>query len=55
LELDHIVPLWNGGRNVRDNAQTLCRTCHQWKTSHIDVPAFHAAHKAAKGATVNPL
>lgn len=33
LELDHIVPLWNGGTNDPDNLQLLCYTCHKLKTS----------------------
>lgn len=32
LEVDHIVPLFKGGRNDDDNLQTLCRKCHREKT-----------------------
>jgi hypothetical protein len=30
-ELDHIVPMANGGSHVRTNAQCLCRGCNGWK------------------------
>ena len=43
LELDHIIPIFNGGKNVRENCQTLCRGCNLWKTHNIDVPAYYAA------------
>lgn len=32
IELDHIVPLWNGGTNREDNLQLLCQSCHKTKT-----------------------
>ena len=32
LEVDHVVPLRNGGRNDADNVQVLCRQCHRAKT-----------------------
>lgn len=33
-ELDHIVPLVDGGGHDLDNMQTLCVPCHERKTSH---------------------
>ncbi|MGW1673279.1 HNH endonuclease [Streptomyces sp. NPDC002324] len=33
LEVDHIVPIAQGGTWTLDNAQTLCRTCHREKTA----------------------
>ena len=32
LEIDHIVPLIKGGKNLLKNLQTLCRKCHSLKT-----------------------
>lgn len=33
FQLDHIVPLWDGGEdNFETNAQALCGTCHADKT-----------------------
>ena len=31
-EIDHILPLYKGGTNNRDNLQALCRPCHGKKT-----------------------
>jgi hypothetical protein len=33
-ELDHIVPLWEGGSKLRGNLQVLCQPCHREKTKH---------------------
>ena len=32
IEIDHVLPLANGGADVDVNVQTLCRTCHRSKT-----------------------
>ena len=32
LELDHIIPLWNGGSHIDANLQLLCYECHKTKT-----------------------
>lgn len=32
LQVDHIVPLRDGGSNARDNLQALCWACHQEKS-----------------------
>jgi 5-methylcytosine-specific restriction endonuclease McrA len=32
-ELDHIVPLIDGGGHELENLQTLCKPCHKKKTS----------------------
>jgi len=32
LELDHIIPVAEGGTDTLDNAQLLCGPCHQPKT-----------------------
>jgi 5-methylcytosine-specific restriction protein A len=31
-ELDHITPLYMGGRETDDNRQVLCKRCHEEKT-----------------------
>lgn len=43
LVLDHIIPIFDGGINLRENAQTLCRGCNLWKVKHIDLPRYYAA------------
>lgn len=43
LELDHIIPIFDGGKNIKENAQTLCRGCNLWKIKHVDLPRRHAA------------
>ncbi|MGI0491694.1 HNH endonuclease [Alkalinema pantanalense CENA528] len=44
LEIDHIIPLANGGSNDLSNLQTLCRTCNAQKRDRFDPrfdPHFH--------------
>lgn len=33
MEIDHILPLSQGGEDVDDNVQVLCRWCHRMKTN----------------------
>jgi 5-methylcytosine-specific restriction endonuclease McrA len=33
LEVDHILPRFQGGINAMDNLQTLCRKCNQGKSN----------------------
>jgi 5-methylcytosine-specific restriction endonuclease McrA len=49
LELDHIIPRFMGGTNTRDNCQTLCQPCNNWKLNHIDKPQYKAL-QAVQGA-----
>jgi hypothetical protein len=42
LTLDHIIPVFEGGKPVKTNAQTLCASCNKWKFHHVDVPRFAA-------------
>jgi 5-methylcytosine-specific restriction endonuclease McrA len=35
LEIDHIVPLEQGGANTRDNTQPLCATCNKVKGRQV--------------------
>ena len=28
MEVDHVIPIWNGGTDDEANLQTLCRGCH---------------------------
>lgn len=43
LVLDHIIPLFDGGKHKRDNIQTLCQPCNLWKLYNVDLPRYHAA------------
>jgi 5-methylcytosine-specific restriction endonuclease McrA len=49
LELDHIIPRFMGGTNTRENSQTLCQPCNQWKLQYIDKPQYRAL-QAKQGA-----
>lgn len=31
-EVDHIIPLAKGGKDIDENTQNLCRSCHDKKT-----------------------
>jgi 5-methylcytosine-specific restriction protein A len=32
-QVDHVVPVWKGGKTEPDNLQPLCRLCHQEKSA----------------------
>ena len=34
FEIDHTVPLWNGGEDKPENASALCANCHATKTQN---------------------
>lgn len=50
LTLDHILAVCCGGKSVRENAQTLCGPCNNWKAEHIDKPLARAMNKLQKAA-----
>ncbi|MBM7770641.1 5-methylcytosine-specific restriction endonuclease McrA [Actinokineospora baliensis] len=33
MDVDHVVPLRDGGLDVPDNVRALCRPCHAVKTA----------------------
>ena len=35
-DVDHVIPLQYYGNNTFPNLQSLCKTCHKWKTGHLD-------------------
>jgi 5-methylcytosine-specific restriction protein A len=34
--VDHIIPKAKGGTDADENLQSICRPCHDWKTSALD-------------------
>lgn len=51
-EIDHIVPLYLGGTNNKDNLQMLCANCHSDKTVK-DYDDFHFNLVAFYDGTIN--
>ena len=51
LVLDHIIPVMDGGLNMKENAQTLCQPCNLWKSAYVDRPS-HLARLALQGGLV---
>ena len=45
VDLDHIIPLWEGGHEAKANRQGLCTECHKTKT------ADEAKRRAGLGLT----
>lgn len=43
-EVDHILPLANGGTDTDDNVQSLCRQCHAIKTAGEAAKGFGATN-----------
>lgn len=50
LELDHIIPIFDGGINIRENAQTLCRGCNLFKVQYVDLPRYYSNLATSNGA-----
>ena len=50
LVLDHIIPVICGGKNIRDNAQTLCQDCNRWKMRYVDRPMYSALVGSERGS-----
>lgn len=42
-EVDHVIPLSQGGRDDESNMQPLCSACHQIKTMFESQQALHGA------------
>lgn len=42
LNLDHIIPVLDGGLPENWNAQTLCHPCNLWKVKYVDRPRYLA-------------
>jgi 5-methylcytosine-specific restriction endonuclease McrA len=51
IEVDHVVPLADGGYDTEANLQPLCKRCHTVKTSREN----RARAKKAGGGTAEPL
>jgi 5-methylcytosine-specific restriction endonuclease McrA len=46
-DLDHIIPLWKGGKDTDDNLQALCPACHRIKTDMERVERARLAEPVA--------
>lgn len=44
LEVDHKVPLWQGGSDAESNLWSLCRECHAAKTAQEAALRLSQAH-----------
>lgn len=44
-EFDHDVPDALAGLNDLDNCRAVCKSCHRWKTSNVDVPSIRKADR----------
>lgn len=53
LELDHIVPLWEGGTDDPTNLQVLCSCCHAVKTA-LERPRLQALRRSKREALDDP-
>ena len=43
IRIDHVMPLAEGGSNLRGNLQALCEPCNQGKADYLDCTAIAAA------------
>lgn len=46
--VDHVLPLWVGGRDAIKNARVLCEDCHREKTRQEAALRAKVKRKAAK-------
>jgi len=46
LCLVHKIPVCAGGLSVKDNAQTLCQPCNNWKAKNFDRPFARAVNNS---------
>lgn len=44
VEIDHALPLRDGGRDARANVQPLCHGCHATKTAAENADRAHQSH-----------
>lgn len=51
LNLDHIIPIMDGGSNKITNAQTLCHPCNLWKSNFVDKVRYIAGLGEKGGQT----
>lgn len=49
LNLDHIIPVFDGGINHKANSQTLCHPCNLWKLQFVDKPRYLAGLGSKEG------
>ena len=58
FEVDHVVPLWQGGADAVDNCQPLCPNCHAEKTQTEGIIRARGAARGLDcrrcGVTVSP-
>ena len=54
FEIDHIIPLEQGGKDERGNMQALCPACHIYKTSTLDKGVIARLLQASRGSGIIP-
>ena len=55
MQIDHIVPLGNGGSNERDNLQMLCVECHKEKTIKEQEQGYSVSSDIFKSSFTQPV
>lgn len=54
FEIDHIIPLEQGGMDEKGNMQALCPGCHIYKTSILDRGVIARLLQASKSSGIHP-
>lgn len=54
LNIDHIIPVFDGGEPEAWNAQTLCHPCNLWKVKFVDRPRYLARLGGERHFSKNP-